>query len=190
MVLYKYRDFNSLRFLFDIFLNNRLYAAKYTNLNDPMEGHYLLKPEVLISDATRKLIKNTKDSYGIVSLCADEDNPLMWAHYANGHNGIAIGVEVIEEDCELAEIKYRGLSELSHFAEEQPELVAQKILTYKHDFWGYENEYRVLTRFNDYVSVEVVKVIFGCKVSDKDFEFYNSLISRLNPNIEIERKFT
>ena len=38
--LYKYRDLKDFRFFIDIILNNRLYAAAYTNLNDPMEGYY------------------------------------------------------------------------------------------------------------------------------------------------------
>ncbi|AIW18573.1 DUF2971 domain-containing protein [Vibrio coralliilyticus] len=190
MILYKYRDFSSLRFLFDIFLNNRLYAAKYTSLNDPMEGHYLIKPDVSLSSEARNLIKDTKDSYGIVSLSQDDDNQLMWSHYANGHNGIAIGVIVNESDCSLEPIRYTGLSELSNFAQDNPEHTAKKILTYKHEFWLYENEHRALVRYSDFVDVNIVKVIFGRKVSDDDYEFYTSMIGKLNTDIEFERKFT
>ena len=37
-VLYKYRGIQNFRFLVDIILKNRLYAAKYSDLNDPMGG--------------------------------------------------------------------------------------------------------------------------------------------------------
>lgn len=38
--LYKYRSLDNFKFFIDIILNNRLYAAKYKDLNDPMEGQY------------------------------------------------------------------------------------------------------------------------------------------------------
>ena len=39
---YKFRNLNSIRHFLDILVNNRLYAARYDELNDPMEGAYLI----------------------------------------------------------------------------------------------------------------------------------------------------
>ena len=186
MKLYKYRNFNDLRFLLDIFLNNRLYAAEYTEMNDPMEGHYLVKPGV-INTRTKELIKDEKDTVRIVSLSADSDNQLMWAHYADGHKGLAIEVEIIDEYSELKEVKYQGLSELTHLAERDPLETAKHILSHKHEFWEYENEFRALNRHRKFVSVVVTKVIFGCKVSDDDCRFYRELLLKLSPNLQFEK---
>ena len=38
-LFFKYRDISNLRYFLDILLYNRLYAAKYNELNDPMEGN-------------------------------------------------------------------------------------------------------------------------------------------------------
>ena len=39
-VLYKYRAFTSFENVVDIIVNQRLYAASFKNMNDPMEGCY------------------------------------------------------------------------------------------------------------------------------------------------------
>jgi hypothetical protein len=189
MIYYKYRNFSDLRFLFDIFLNDRLFAAKYMNMNDPMEGHYLVKPNIL-DEETKRIIKDKKQSYGIVSLSTDSENPLMWAHYADGHNGIAIGVEIDDDGCEILPVRYRGLSELTHLDAGNPQDVAKNILTYKHDFWSYENEYRALIQGSSFVKVRVLEVVFGRKVSNEDREYYKGIISKLNPLIEFHYEVT
>lgn len=42
MHYYKFRSLQNLRFFLDIIINERLYAAKYDELNDPMEGAYMI----------------------------------------------------------------------------------------------------------------------------------------------------
>ena len=37
-ILYKYRSLDNWKFVLDIFLNKRLYAASFYDMNDPMEG--------------------------------------------------------------------------------------------------------------------------------------------------------
>lgn len=44
---YKYRDFSSLQFALDIFVNKRMFAASFETLNDPMEGSYLYEQGML-----------------------------------------------------------------------------------------------------------------------------------------------
>ena len=40
-LLYKYRSIRNFRRFTEILLSNKLYAAKYSKMNDPMEGAYL-----------------------------------------------------------------------------------------------------------------------------------------------------
>ena len=44
--LYKYRSLENLGRILDILLHERLYAANFKNLNDPMEGHYRYSTDV------------------------------------------------------------------------------------------------------------------------------------------------
>lgn len=41
---YKFRSLQNLKRFIDIILNERLYASRYNELNDPMEGVYLTNP--------------------------------------------------------------------------------------------------------------------------------------------------
>lgn len=36
----KYRSLDDFEYFVDIIVNQKLYVAEYTTLNDPMEGHY------------------------------------------------------------------------------------------------------------------------------------------------------
>lgn len=39
---YKYRSLSNLRYFLDILINKRLYMATYDELNDPMEGAFVI----------------------------------------------------------------------------------------------------------------------------------------------------
>ncbi|MGF1693973.1 DUF2971 domain-containing protein [Photobacterium kagoshimensis] len=186
MMLYKYRGISDLKFLVDIFLNNRLYAAKYTDMNDPMEGVYRYKSDYVTRDLIEE-IRIEKRNIGICSLSEDSSNDLMWAHYAEGHKGVAIGVR-IKGGNEIRNIKYEGLSKLTSTKYHDGYESALNILTHKLEAWDYEQEVRVFTRGEDFVDVEVCEVILGCKMDKNDKVFFKNLISKINPDIRIKSK--
>jgi len=70
-------------------------------MNDPMEGFYTADPDIPVEslDALKVEQKNLK----FCSLSKYHNSPLMWAHYANGNRGIAIGIEV-KDDADLREV--------------------------------------------------------------------------------------
>ena len=90
---------------YSVILNNRLFAANYKSLNDPMEGHYLYH-EGELNEYLRDIIYNQKQEIKLCSLTKDDDNFLMWSHYANGHKGLIIGVRVDKEKYNVKEIDY------------------------------------------------------------------------------------
>ncbi|WP_196140644.1 hypothetical protein [Aliikangiella sp. G2MR2-5] len=106
-MLYKYRSLDNFQFILDILVNQRLYATSFDEMNDPMEGHYThsnnMTPEI-IGDFDR-YYKEIK----ICSLSKEKNEPLMWAHYADGARGIVIGVE-LEKSTDFREVKYDGPS--------------------------------------------------------------------------------
>lgn len=142
---YKYRSLENFEFILDILLNQRLFATTYENLNDPMEGiyeHWGLKDELI--KAVNEGKKNTK----ICSLSTIKDEPLLWAHYADGSRGICIGLKVIEkyQDVYGDNVFYKGTPIIGNIVDSND--TARNILLFKHKSWEYEREFRFLKRSN------------------------------------------
>lgn len=93
-ILYKYRSISNFKNFVDIIVNNRLYAANFESLNDPMEGHYFYDKSTL-DEKTRKEIYDKKSGLKICSLSKNSNNYLLWSHYAEGYRGVSIGVKLI-----------------------------------------------------------------------------------------------
>jgi len=181
-VLYKYRGIKELRYFVDIVLNQRLYAAPYFDLNDPMEGHYLYNKGELDSDV-RDLIKGQKQKLRICSLSKVNDNELMWAHYSEGHRGVAIGVEMNERKDDVQPVIYDGLPQVGRLNIHNS--TAKEILTHKLEVWGYEEEVRAFTDGKQYIDVKVKEVLLGRSMSTQDISFIKKLVSSINQNIQV-----
>ena len=92
-LLFKYRSLEHWRFLLDILVNNRLYAAPFKDLNDPMEGRYYYFGDEMTT-SVQGLVPPRKDDWRICSLTKDPTNTLMWSYYSGGHTGVALGLTV------------------------------------------------------------------------------------------------
>lgn len=84
--LYRYRSLaNSDREL-ETIAENYIYCGAFSNLNDPMEGVFVLGSTFGRTTAgreARKAIDAMSAEIGIGSFCEAPDNELMWAHYAD-----------------------------------------------------------------------------------------------------------
>lgn len=180
---YKYRGVTELKYLLDIFLNKRLFAAQYFNMNDPMEGYYRYTIGDL-SNSVMSAIKSEKSKIGICSLSRTKDNNLMWAHYAEGHKGIVIGVEINANKYDVEPVKYDEIIDLSIYQNHDSSHLAKEILSHKYKIWGYEEEVRIFVKHKSFIQVNVREVIFGCKMAPKEKQFFNKLISKLVENVE------
>jgi hypothetical protein len=152
-------------------------------MNDPMEGHYFHRSGNL-SPEFKSALKGEKDSLGICSLSEIANNDLMWAHYANGHNGIAIGVEIDSTKYQVKKIQYEGLSGLTEKFENEPAETALRVLSHKLEIWDYEKEHRAFVRDEKHISVTIKEVVFGRRVSSEDRQFYKTLFEKLCGGIE------
>lgn len=121
----------------------------------------------------------------IVSLSRSSQIPLMWSHYAEGHRGVAIGVEISRQDYDIRPIEYTGPAYLHDGRYRQD--TAREILSHKLEFWEYEQEERVFVNQGDFVSAAVNEVIAGQQMSDRDYGFIRNLVSSINPNIRVSR---
>lgn len=187
-MLYKYRSIDNFKNIVDIILKSRLYAAKYSELNDPMEGHYIYSPNSCPQEIIEK-IKGRKKKIRIVSLSRSFNNFLMWSHYADGHRGIAIGIDINREEYNVRPVNYIDkLTNLKDISNVSIDKFSEKVLSQKLSLWNYEEEERVFVEGSStFIDVTVRQVIIGKKMSNQNYSFLKELIHKVNPNIEVIR---
>lgn len=180
-MFYKYRTLDNFQFVLDILVNQRLYAATFEEMNDPMEGFYTADPD--IPDESLNALKVEQKGLKFCSLSKYHYSPLMWAHYANGNRGIAIGIEV-KDDADLREVIY---GTHSHLVASKPTTIerAKDVLSFKADFWRYEDEIRVFADKGNYISVKVKEIIFGERADRTQKALLKNIVKKVNPNIKI-----
>lgn len=178
---YKFKGLSNFRFFLDILANNRLFAAKFGELNDPMEGVFQSQKQ-LTNQAIENLI-HEKDEHRICSLTVDPTNPLMWAFYADKGAGCCIKLK-LADDIKPVDVFYdETIQELT-----DTNLKVDEILRHKLSQWNNEKEWRVITEGNkEYVPINIDSIYWGLKISDEDFDFYKRLIDKVDSSIQVGR---
>ena len=183
-LLYKYRSLVNYKNYVDIILNNRLWASNYKDMNDPMEGHYYYNRGELDEAIVKKLTED-KNSKNICSLSKDKNNILMWSHYADGHKGVVIGVQIDSNMYDIRPVTYGELPEIKN--DIYNDQTAIEILSRKYVVWEYEKEERVFVNTGTkYVEVKVAEVITGSKMNKDERDFIKELTIKINPDINIQ----
>lgn len=182
--LYKYRSLNNFKNFVDIVVNNRLYAASYKDLNDPMEGQYYYNKGDLDREIVEKL-RGEKQDIKLCSLSKINNNQLMWSHYADGHCGVAIGVIIDDTKYTVRPIVYDGIINVR--SQNYNNQSAHEILSHKLGIWNYEQEVRVFTIGSNYIKVQIKEIVLGYRTNDHDYELVSKLAKKINSNIEIKK---
>jgi hypothetical protein len=175
MILYKYVSFATARRIVEI---NAIAFSKPKHFNDPFDMPTY--PEEPASDRAplsdvfadlRTMFKNHiwAENTGVLSLTRTPANALMWAHYADSHKGVVIGIDVeiagfAAEASNLIPAQYgsviyvsqrdtgqffatptRGITvgQTHDFRSDHYEKL-QRIFLHKPLYWSYEEEVRVL----------------------------------------------
>jgi hypothetical protein len=183
-IFFKYRGLSNESFFIDILLNKRLYSAKLRELNDPMEGHYYHNPE-LYSDLNISDIKKIQNSLRICSLSKTLNNTLLWSHYADGHRGLALGIELKSKN-NICPLKY-GSSYLS--LDPYCATTAIKILSHKEKDWSYEKEVRVFSKRRKFIEVNIRIIVLGMKMKPKEKDTIKRLVAKIDKNIIVVDNF-
>lgn len=181
-LLYKYRGITNFRFFVDIVLKSRLFAAKYKDLNDPMEGQYYYNRGEINEQMIRKLAMD-KGVLRLCSLSKTRNNELMWSHYAEGHHGVAVGLTIDRSKYDVKPIIYDGLAQLNNVSLDQHN--PRYILSHKLNVWSYEEEERVFVSDLNYVEIQVKEVITGRAMSNQDYSFIRDLLGKIDPSINL-----
>lgn len=144
----------------NIIESGKFWCSKLWNLNDPMEGVFSTYHEDLVPK-----ISDQKKNYVICSFSESDtlNNPLLWGYYANGFKGIAIEIEVDENDMHkneaLEKIDYNNERLLATRIND-----VKTIITTKNNNWCHEKEVRFLKTSKKeglYKIGEIKKVYFG-----------------------------
>lgn len=175
---------SSFRFLADILLKRRLYASPYFELNDPMEGFYLHAGKERIDPEMERALRGAKKQLRVCSLSKWSDHPLLWAHYADGNKGVAVGVEVDDQAYDVRNIKYvnRPPKVGRHNYNDDS---AKSILSTKLEAWSYEQEVRVFVNDAPFVAVVLKEVSLGSRLSKSDQEFIIEFCEVVCPEVKI-----
>jgi hypothetical protein len=125
--------------------NRRLKVARINELNDPFEflGWNLQDPKRRAGLREWKSARN--DEYGIVCFSRKWSNPLLWGHYAEKHQGMALGFDVPDGDL-YSPVSYRGSRIHPPCGRELIGDDVGDLLLTKFTAWRYESEYRSFCR--------------------------------------------
>jgi hypothetical protein len=184
--VYKYRGVALLDRDLDALASDKLYAPTAAQLNDPSEA--VLSGSLATSrlrtagrEVRRALdqLEGLRHSVGIYSLSRVATDELMWAHYADSHNGYCIEYDLARLTLDaraqwsVVDVVYSDgpptieLSDLLDAPDER--VVTTKLVGHKSRRWAYENEVRIVTArsgFNAYARAAVTGVYFGCRCSE------------------------
>jgi hypothetical protein len=177
MMVYKYLTAARFFEYIDEYLAGKLYFANWKDMNDPMEGFFMVhKSEYEDKSTQDKLLnelKKEKQRYKICSASKVYKNFLLWSHYADSHKGICIGIEVNESDIPPHFIKYE---DQTPYVEAINNCLAAdnivEILTTKMNYWKYEAEIRFLADREEPEMIKIgvtKKIILGARSPFKNF---------------------
>lgn len=163
------------------------FSDKYKGVK-PTEDVIVWK-EKLLNRANQWLQSDIDENTGILCLCENCDNILMWSHYANGHKGICFqfNKKILEDKFYCKKVDYKDeyllFSEFNEaFPRNNVELI-KLLLLRKSCHWKYEKEWRIIEKIQlkedepvkrDFKFPEemLTGIIFGCeanKETDKNY---------------------
>lgn len=187
MKVYKYR-YGSKRDL-ETLASMKLFAPNRNKLNDPCEGVFV---DEIVSDKGNslhpyfrkqfKIFYEECENIGIYSLSKTPIDELLWAYYANSHNGFCIEYD-LDELLKINDLKtyfdvnYGDINKLnfgSAFFYNSINKLLKLILGNKSNAWIHEDEIRVLTESSGLKEISedaITGIYFGLRMperSDKD----------------------
>lgn len=206
MRVFKYRGGDDKVFSRDLssLEQDYFWSPNYDDLNDPCEGLVLTEQIFDQLDALNNVLGNTKqtslvsldsvkeafrdlvaikDKAGIYSLSKIVTDELLWAHYANSHNGFCIEYD-LDKLREFEGAKYSIFKVIyqnkppimnvdSMFASDSQNEFLQKLTSVKSKRWEYEEEIRIITpsegkQYYDFRAVR--SIYFGLRMKKKNIQ--------------------
>jgi hypothetical protein len=139
----------------------RLKISTISSLNDPFE---FSGARLATYDMRRRFERFRTDldgKIGIISFARNWHNPVIWAHYAENHKGMAIGfdfeiLEAASGDRQLFQVEYGSRRLATNLtAESEDDSLGEtlhRLSLYKFSHWKYETEYRMFVPLQGAIS--------------------------------------
>lgn len=151
------------------------------DITEWLEGHSQEEAKGLCKEHTEGY-RLSLGKYRICSFSATNNNPLIWSHYSDSHQGFCL---IFDADNDLfgkaLKVEYQDDYPRLDFTEEDDLKVLKKSMLVKFSDWAYEKEYRLCSAEPNFIGAlpvennkwvfpkEMLKgIIFGCKMSDTD----------------------
>jgi len=174
MILYKFKNLEPFVHITDLLLTKRLYCARPSELNDPLEGVLGMAAPIYQEHPTSEKpfaqsvrfwleAKNKLDKYRVCCFSASPRSLPMWSYYGNGHSGICLEIEVTPYKNEIYKIEY--LDSLDSIITATP----NDLLRYKLKDWAHEEEFRLIwgpESQHKYIRAEIKAVLIGAAIKE------------------------
>lgn len=129
----------------------RLKVSRIGELNDPFElfAADALNPKHLKAfSAFKNQLNKTK---GLICFSGDWSNPLLWGHYADKHQGMALGFDI--PDDQVLKVHYTSSRVKVEFDIRKKTVVdgsnvVERLIRTKFTDWQYEDEYRIFVNLD------------------------------------------
>jgi hypothetical protein len=176
----------------------RIRVSTLETLNDPFEMMPYRRYEFEKRKSYIKVFREVKRKWGLLCFSPSWEEQLLWAHYADGHKGIALGFEILKDV--ILKLTYTPNQIRTQFdLTANPEENEKKFLSLakvKYKEWLYEKEHRILVKlencvlddslyflpFGDRLKLKVI--VLGCKFNhDKNMGNILELKNKFNAKV-------
>ena len=129
----------------------RLKVARFGQLNDPFEllAADLLDPKHRHVFAALK--KKLDETNGLICFSGAWSNPLLWGHYADKHDGMALGFDVPDDQASKVYYTSRRVDlefDTTTRKVVDGSIVVDRLIRTKFTDWKYEDEYRIFVNLD------------------------------------------
>lgn len=156
-----------------ILLEQRLKVSRFKDLNDPFELGCHDTGDKRVRRRSKAFIQTAGEKFGLICFSDNWKSPVMWAHYANKHEGVCLGFDVHENY--LGNVQYidsRLLCPVSAKLEDSNKFI-DEMLYHKAQEWSYERELRAIVSLDGSklpmnhisfgMSIQLREVVLGAK---------------------------
>lgn len=157
--------------------------ARSSKIESSQEGvAEIAKDPTTFGNMTYRRLSESLDRIGIFSMSERVSHPLMWAHYACSHRGMALIFRPIVGDAAIAAhpIRYQAHYPRSSITAKGLEVYHALV---KGLAWEYEREWRVIesNRANTWMDIPAVNltgIVFGACSTQETYDFVLDLVMR------------
>jgi hypothetical protein len=122
----------------------RLKVSRFKDLNDPFELGCHDAGDRRARQRTQAFIQTTNEKLGLICFSDNWKSPVMWAHYANKHEGVCIGFDIHENYLGYVQYTSSRLGFSMSAKLKNSIQFIDEMLYHKAQEWSYENELRAV----------------------------------------------